>query len=261
MSGAAEVIIPNSRDEAVAAVAGNAGVTVVAGGTLVVPQHGLGEHPVATAVWLGRAGMDAISTDSGRITVGAAATLAACVELPSPVGACAANISDGEVRAQATIGGNVCSPLPYGDLRGPLMAVDATVRWADADGVHSASVCDPIGLVGSAQGLLVLDISFDAPAAGAFVAMRRAHTQSLTAMAVSAARGADGVVRLAATGAAPDAFRLAAAEAVLAAGGSADDAAQAALEDADPYDDALASASYRRRVLPTYVRRALDGLG
>ena len=104
-------------------------------------------------------------------------------------------------------------------------------------------------------------VAFAVPEAGSFVAMRRHHTQSLTAMTVSAVRGADGEVTVAATGAAADACRLPSVEAVLAGGGSVADAAAAAVADADPYDDALASASYRLRVLPVYVRRALEQLG
>src|SRR2546430_1987887 len=46
----------------------------------------------------------------------------------------------------------------------------------------------------------------------------------------------------------------------LAGGASPADAAAAALDDVDPRDDALASAWYRRRVLPTLVTRALTEL-
>jgi CO/xanthine dehydrogenase FAD-binding subunit len=50
-------------------------------------------------------------------------------------------------------------------------------------------------------------------------------------------------------------------EDALAAGASAEDAAKKALDDAQPQDDALASAWYRQRLLPVLVRRALDDLG
>ena len=258
--GAAAVLMPSSEAEVVAAVTEQPLATVLAGGTLLVPQHTLGEIAPARAVWLGRAEMDGISQSNGRITVGAAAPLAACATLASPVGPCAANIGDNEVKAQATIGGNVCSPAPYGDLRGPLLALGAVLRWADPGGIHTGGIDDFAAVGGSRPGVVLLDIAFAAPAAGSFVALRRHHTQSLTAMTVSAVR-ADGAVTLAATGAAPDACRLHAAESVLADGGSVADAAAAAADDADPYDDALASAAYRRRVLPVYVGRALEQLG
>ena len=54
---------------------------------------------------------------------------------------------------------------------------------------------------------------------------------------------------------------LAAAGGGLVAGGaSADEAAQKVLDDVDPADDAVASAWYRRRVLPRLVERTLDDL-
>ena len=258
---AAAVSMPSSEAEAVAAVTEQPYATVLAGGTLLVPQHTLGQVAVERAVWLGRAEMDGISQSNGRVTVGAAAPLAACVGLAAPVGPCAANIGDNEVNAQATIGGNVCAPAPYGDMRGPLLALGAVLRWADPDGTHTGGVDDFAAAGGARPGMLLLDIAFAAPAAGSFVALRRHHTQALTAMTVSAVRGADGSVTVAATGAAPDACRLPSAEAVLAGGGSIAEAAAAATADADPYDDALASASYRLRVLPVYVGRALEQLG
>jgi hypothetical protein len=60
----------------------------------------------------------------------------------------------------------------------------------------------------------------------------------------------------------PKTFR-AAAEAALAGGrldhDRAEAAGRAALQDAEPFDDAYASAWYRGRVLPVHVRRALLG--
>src|SRR5438270_608127 len=81
----------------------------------------------------------------------------------------------------------------------------------------------------------------------------------LPALAVSAARLADGSVRLAATGAGGGGrgVRLHAAE---AAAGDPEVAGEAALEDVTPHDDVLASAWYRRKVLPVLVRRALTQL-
>ena len=62
--------------------------------------------------------------------------------------------------------------------------------------------------------------------------------------------------RIALGGVAREPVRALAAEAKLAEG-DIDGAAEAALEAADPFDDAYASAWYRRRVLPVHVRRAL----
>jgi carbon-monoxide dehydrogenase medium subunit len=63
-------------------------------------------------------------------------------------------------------------------------------------------------------------------------------------------------VRIALGGVAPEPVRAYAAEEALAAG-DIEAAAQLSVEAADPFDDAFASAWYRRRVLPVHVRRAL----
>jgi CO/xanthine dehydrogenase FAD-binding subunit len=104
---------------------------------------------------------------------------------------------------------------------------------------------------------LLLDVSYGEPAAGAFVALDRPHTHEYTVLAVSAARLADGTVRLAATGAGSWAVRLPSAEAAATDHQAAGDAA---LQDVTPHDDAVASAWYRSQVLPVLVRRALTQL-
>jgi CO/xanthine dehydrogenase FAD-binding subunit len=76
-------------------------------------------------------------------------------------------------------------------------------------------------------------------------------------MAVSTARGPDGTVRIAVTGAGTHAQRLPAAEAKAGDPAAAGDAAAA---DVSPHDDAIASAWYRSKTLPVLVRRALEQL-
>jgi carbon-monoxide dehydrogenase medium subunit len=78
-------------------------------------------------------------------------------------------------------------------------------------------------------------------------------------MSVACAQHEDSV-RVAAGGVGPRATRLASVERALADGASTAEAAAEALGDIDPQDDALASAWYRRSVLPTLVTRALTQL-
>ena len=65
----------------------------------------------------------------------------------------------------------------------------------------------------------------------------------------------------AAGGIGPRARRLQGVESALVDGASPHEAAARALDGVDPQDDALASAWYRREVLPTLVTRALEQLG
>ena len=129
-----------------------------------------------------------------------------------------------------------------------MLAVGATVRSAGDGGISEEPLEDFFANRGER---LVLSVSFDEPAAGAFAGLDRPHTHDYTALAVSGARSTEGTIRLAATGAGPHGVRLPSAE-----GGDA----EAALQDVTPHDDALASAWYRTKVLPVLVRRVLADL-
>ncbi|MGL6278704.1 MAG: FAD binding domain-containing protein [Gaiella sp.] len=258
MTQATEVLFPASAEEAVAAYGDGTDVTVIGGGTIVVPEITYGRLAPSRALLLGGAGLAGVTRDGGRVTIGAATPLRDLVDLGAPVGPCAANVADREIRAQATLGGNLCAgegpEAPRGDLQGALLAVGATVRSAGADGVTELPLED---FLPHRSSRLILSVSYDEPAAGAFAALDRPHTHEYTALAVSAARHGDGSVRLAATGAGWHGLRLPSAE---AAASDPAAAGEAALADVQLHDDALASAWYRSRTLPVLVRRALTDL-
>ena len=69
--------------------------------------------------------------------------------------------------------------------------------------------------------------------------------------------------RIALGGVGPGVVRASSAEAALTGRpldrAAAEEAGRRAVEDIDPFDDAYASAWYRRRVTPVHVRRALIG--
>jgi CO/xanthine dehydrogenase FAD-binding subunit len=254
-----DVLIPTSPDEAVAAFGDGAGVTVIGGGTIVMPEVTQGRLAPTRAILLARAGLAGVERAGSRVTIGAATPLAELVSLPAPIGPCTANVADREIRAQATLGGNLCAGVgpeaPRGDLQGAFLAVDATARSAGSDGIREEPLA---AFVAGHHGRLLLSVSYDEPAAGAFRALDRPHTHEYTALAVSGARGADGSVRLAVTGVAGPGARLPAAEAAAADPVAA---GEAALGDVRLHDDALASAWYRSKTLPVLVRRVLADLG
>jgi len=165
------------------------------------------------------------------------------------------------VRGQATIGGNLCAPaaatFSRGDLQAPLLALDARIRSAGSTGERTDSIED--FLAAGPDGRLVLEIEVDEPKRASSASVRRPHAHAYTILAVAAAETAAGT-RVAIAGAGPRAVRAASVEQALAGGASFEDAGQKALDDVDPRDDALASASYRRQVLPALVGRALEGL-
>ena len=258
-----ELSVPGSADEAVAAFGDGHGVTVFAGGTILMPQIAYGHYPKGgRTLMLAHAGLDAISSD-GPVRIGAMTTLSALAESGiEPLSRAAGDVADEEIRGQATLGGNLCAPpapeSPRGDLQAALLAVGATVRCAGPGGERGETIDQ---FLAAAEPRLVLEVEFERPRRAAYLSQRRPHAHSYAVMAVACAETAGGL-RVAAAGVAPRAVRLEAVERALADGGASPaDAAGHAAEGLEPPDDALASSWYRQQVLPVLVRRALEQLG
>jgi aerobic carbon-monoxide dehydrogenase medium subunit len=251
---ASEVLVPSSPAEAVELFGDGAGTTVVGGGTVVVPDLTYGRLDPGRVLLLAHAGLSGITTEGDTITIGATTSVGALLELEGQVAAlaaCARNVADYEVRGQATVGGNLCG---FGDLQGCLLALDATARSVGADGEQAQPLEE---FLAGRKGRLLLDVSFERPAASAFVALEYPHTHEYTVLAVTAVRTAAGETRLAATGVAGPGSRLRSAEALAS---DPEAAGAAATADVTFADDALASAWYREQTLPVLVRRALTQL-
>jgi carbon-monoxide dehydrogenase medium subunit len=246
------VELPESVEAVVGALAD--GAVVLAGGTHVMPRITTAAHDVATLVSLRRAGLAGIAVDGDAVTIGAATTLSAVgaderLAFLRPV---IESIASPTIRNLATVGGNLFVEQPYGDLAVALLALDAQADLA-AGGSRGTGELQ--------AGDLVTAVRFRIPAEFRYTKAMRRRMNSASIVTVAAVL--DDPPRLALGGAARRPIRSAAAEAVLAAGPldreRAEAAGRAALEDADPFTDAYASAWYRGRVLPVHVRRALMG--
>jgi len=248
MTQATEVLIPTSAAEAASAFGDGSGVTVIAGGTIVLPEITYGRLKPEKALLLTRAGLSGVTRSGTTVTIGAGTAVQDLIDQPAPLGPCAANVADLEIRSQGTLGGNLCAgqghDAPRGDLQGPLLALDAVARSTGAGGERSEPLADFLEDRGNR---LLLDVSFEEPAAGAFEAIDYPHTHEYTVLAVSGARASDGTLRLAGTGLA-DHARLLSGDPETAAG-------EVPLD-----NDALASSWYRAKVLPVLVRRVLAEL-
>ena len=258
--GAAQVVVPTSREEAIAAFGDGTGVTVMAGGTILMPEINYGRLRPERVLLLHRAGLSGIRRDGATVKIAAMTPLTELESAPEPLATAARHVADREIRAQATLGGNLCAPPggenPRGDLQAALIALGARVRSVGSDGEQAAPVEE---FVAGADGRLVLEVEFDEPRRAAHAAVRRPHAHAYTILAVCAAETADGV-RVGLTGAGPTGVRARSVEQALAGGSGSEDAAAKVLDDAQLQDDALASAWYRERTLPLLVRRALDNL-
>jgi CO/xanthine dehydrogenase FAD-binding subunit len=244
------VHVPESVAEAVEAVRG--GGVVLAGGTALMPRLNTEAHDVEALVSLRRAGLAGIEVDGGVATIGAATTLTQVGrdERLAFLRGAIESIASPTIRNMATVGGNLFVDQPYGDLAVCLLALDAGTEEEDG---------------------IVTRVSFRVPAAGDWfytkAMRRRMNSASIVTVAAVIARR-DGIVesaRIALGGAGPRPVRARAAEAALAGGPLSRErveaAGAAALDDAEPFTDAYASAWYRARVLPVHFRRALLGEG
>jgi CO/xanthine dehydrogenase FAD-binding subunit len=258
---APRVARPSSLDAAVSEFGDGAGVTVFGGGSILMVDLVHGRVAPERVMMLDRAHMTGVRTEGERITIGAMTTVAELETAVEPLGASARGVADPEIRAQATLGGNLCAPpgpeSPRGDLQGPLIALGAQVRSVGDGGERTEPVEE--FLARGASGRLVLDVSFDAPSASASDSVRRPHAHAYTVLSVSGAR-TGGELRLAACGVASHAVRLLAVERALADGAEPEAAAARAVDDLTPSDDALASAWYREQTLPVLVTRVLRDL-
>jgi CO/xanthine dehydrogenase FAD-binding subunit len=243
------VHVPASAEEAVATL--GEGRLLLAGGTSVMPWLNTHGADVDALVSLRRAGLAGVERDGDTVTLGAATTLAQVGRELEFLREAIESIASPTVRNLATVGGNLFVPGPYGDLKVCLLALGAEATVLDGDGARTADLAD------LAPGTLVTHVRFTVPESFYYTKAMRRRQNSASIVTVAS----DGT-RIALGGVAPTAVRAPRAEAALA--GVVDPehvtaAAAAAVEDADPFDDAYASAWYRRRVLPVHVRRAFLG--
>ncbi len=219
-----QVYLPESVEEAEALLDQG---TLIAGGTHVMSRG----HPTGSLVSLRRAGLSGVETDGDTVRLGATTTLTQLHREVPFLRTAIESIASPTIRNMATVGGNLFVPAPHGDLAVCLLALGAGIEKTD--------------------GGLVTHVSFKVPERWFYTKAMRRKQNSASIVTVAS----DGV-RIALGGVAPQPVRALAAEVRLAEG-DIDGAAEAALEAADPFDDAYASAWYRRRVLPVHVRRAL----
>jgi carbon-monoxide dehydrogenase medium subunit len=114
-------------------------------------------------------------------------------------------------------------------------------------------------MTGLAEEEMVTALRFPLPSRWGFAEFARRHGDFALVTAVAAQL--EDSVRVVLGGVGPVPQRARAAEAVLAAGGSAREAGVAAAQEIDPTGDLHGSAAYRRAIAAEMVHRALAGTG
>jgi CO/xanthine dehydrogenase FAD-binding subunit len=262
----AEYLLPGSVEEAAGMMASHgASLAIVAGGTNAM-RH-VGSH-ADYVMGVRRLGMNQVEQSSGGLSLGAGVTMRQIREELSIAALqdAAAGVGGPAIQNMATIGGNIFARQPYGDVAVVLLALDATVTFATAGGERTQKLAEFYQSGAEAPGLLT---RIDCAAPGGelvYLKCGRRRLNSPTVIAVAACVGLDngkvGNACIALGGAGAHPIRSAAAEQALA-GRALDEAgiaaaADAAAEAATPGTDAVASEWYRRRMIKTYLARALQ---
>jgi CO/xanthine dehydrogenase FAD-binding subunit len=244
----------------------------LAGGTLVMRAINEADPTIRTIVRSTDPSFARVSVSSGRVELGAGVTMAAILAnrdlaFLHPV---ARAVGGPAVREAATVGGNLFAPSPYGDFAAALLALDATAILTGGFGQRELPVEDILSRR-DRENSLVVSIAFKRPANDAFrfAKVTRTHPKGISVLSISAqlplASGHVAGARIAYGAMGPSPLRAKGAERALEgrtldAAGIAPALAVAA-DGASPADDAIASAWWRREILPTHLGRLLLGAG
>ncbi len=271
---------PERLEDALDAL-GSRELTVLAGGTDFYPAR-VGkplDEDVLDITAL--AELQGIRDRGDRWTLGAGVTWSALGAASLPpcfdgLKAAARELGGLQVQNAGTLAGNLCNASPAADGLPNLLALDARVELAGAQGRRSLAVEDFVTGNRETQHRpdeLVTAISIPKPApdtASSFVKLGACKYLVISivmlAIVLEPEDGRVGSARLALGACSPVARRLPALEAALmgrALDGGLGDAVETAHLDAvlAPIDDIRASAAYRREAAATLVRRGLSALG
>ncbi|MDE0330748.1 MAG: FAD binding domain-containing protein [Nitrospinae bacterium] len=271
-----EFLRAGSVDEALAAA--RDGAAFVAGGTNLVPDVLFGRKKIARAVDISRLDeLRYIEEADGKIRIGALATVTDLLDselirdAASPLYESALEFAGPLVRNRASVAGNLMDASPAADLAPPLLAQDAVVELASAEGERALPLSEffldyrktaarPEELM---TAIVIEPLGAEDRCAYYKLQLRRAMAIAVLGVAVALRMNgsvcADAAISLGAVAAVP--YRAHAAEGHLRgreiAEAEIEAAAAAAAESARPIDDVRASAAYRKKMCGVLVRRLL----
>jgi xanthine dehydrogenase small subunit len=257
--------------DAASALSQERGARFLAGGTLVMRALNEADPTIQTVVRTTDAAFTHMSVAPGRVELGAGVAMAAILaerELAflHPV---ARAVGGPAVRQAATVGGNLFAPSPYGDFAAALLALDATVTFAGSYGARELPLEQLLSRRDRADALVASVVFKRTSDAFRFAKVTRTHPKGISVLSISAqlplSGGRVNGARIAYNAMGPAPTRAKAAERALEgrtldAAGIAS-ALAVATDSTAPVDDAIASAWWRREILPVHLRRLLLGAG
>ncbi len=259
-----ELIEPQSLKHALEVLGGPQPIVPLAGCTDVYVLLNAGSAPGSR--YLNLCNLDAlrgITIRDGVVSIGALTTFSEIMRSPvvrkqvPMLEAAAREIGAVQIQNRATLGGNVANGSPAGDSLPVLAAVDATVVLRSAGGVrrvlfngfytgYRKTVMRPDELVAA----------IEIPPVDGRQWFRKVGTraaQAISKVVIAAVRAPR--PRVAFGSVAPTVVRVPRTEAVLAGGGSIDEAVATLASEIAPIDDIRSTAEYRRRVACNLLRQ------
>jgi CO/xanthine dehydrogenase FAD-binding subunit len=270
-----EYLMPRSVPEAIGLLERHGPeLLVMAGGTVAMPLINEGISLPERVMSLRHAGMDRLEQRDGVLAIGAAVTLSQLLaqDMVPLLSEAARHTASWSIRNMGTVGGNLFTPPPGGDVAVALLALDAQVRVAGPRGERVLPLADFFtGFMTNALAPDELLVEITVPTAvrdTAFIKYGRKHANTpavvTVALALERRDGRVEAARIALGAAGPYPIRATHAEAALT-GATLDaavieHAAKAAAAECQPFTDGIASEWYRRRMVGVFVRRALESL-
>jgi carbon-monoxide dehydrogenase medium subunit len=265
--------LPRSLPEALDLLdAHGAALLVMAGGTVAMPLINEGISLPEAVMGLRRAGLDGFEHADGTLRIGATATLTRLLEQDAVpmLREAARSTASWSIRNMGTVGGNLFTPPPGGDIAVALLALDARLTLASTRGSRVVPLADfytgfMTNRLAADEVLVELQVPVTSgPTAYLKFGRKHANTPAVVTVAVRLAWDdravSDARIALGAVG--PHPIRAREAERLVIGTGMDADAiaaaAAAAARECEPFTDGIATAWYRRRMVGLFVGRALE---
>ena len=273
------VLVPETIDEACAALDRNPDALLLAGGTDVMVGMNAGRIRPHHVIAIGRLGSwQWFSHGPDSLSIPAGLSYARLMDEPFASGApvlaqAARTVGSPQIRNAGTLGGNLGTASPAGDGVAALVALDAQIGLRSVDGHRSVPVTELVtGPRATSRAPNEIIESISVPILEGPQEFLKVGTRNAMVIAVaSAALVVDAharEVRLALGSVGPTVLRCHSAEAfavgavdwstLTAPDGSAAEFGRRAAADARPIDDHRSTAAYRRRAVEVTARRAFE---